>query len=138
MSAEANLAGLYPPVKDQVWDSLKWMPIPVHTISEKEDYLLRQSKYCPRYDYEFQKLLTSQEFQRINKGNAKLYAYLSENTGGGISSLKDAEHLYDVLYIEVRRGRYKWSTCLIVVVVVSMCLYMRRNAHVFAHSLTCL
>ncbi|EZA59943.1 prostatic acid phosphatase [Ooceraea biroi] len=100
MSAEANLAGLYPPVKNQVWDSLKWMPIPVHTVSEKEDYLLRQTKYCPRYDYELQKLLTSPEFLRINKENAKLYDYLTENSGMEISSLKNAEHLYDTLKIE--------------------------------------
>jgi len=101
MSAEANLAGFYPPMKNQIWDGLKWMPIPVHTVSGKEDYLLRQSKYCPRYDYELQKLLTSAPFERINKENAKLYAYLSENAGDEISSLKDVEHLYDILYIEV-------------------------------------
>jgi hypothetical protein len=101
MSAEANLAGFYPPMKNQIWDDLKWMPIPVHTVSGKEDYLLRQSKYCPRYDYELQKLLTSAQFVRINKENTKLYAYLSEKAGDEISSLKDVEHLYDILYIEV-------------------------------------
>lgn len=112
MSAEANLAGLYPPVKNQVWDSIKWMPIPVHTIPENQDYVLKGSKYCPRYDYELEKLLTSPEMERINKENAKLYAYLSENTGDKISSLKTAEHLYDVLYIEVRYEAFYIISCV--------------------------
>ncbi|KAL6262448.1 hypothetical protein P5V15_007534 [Pogonomyrmex californicus] len=100
MSAEANLAGLYPPVKNQVWDNIKWMPIPVHTVPEKEDYVLRASKRCPRYDYELEKVMTSPEMERVRKANAKLYAYLTEHTGDNIFSLKTAEHLYDVLYIE--------------------------------------
>ncbi|TGZ54486.1 prostatic acid phosphatase [Temnothorax longispinosus] len=100
MSAEANLAGLYPPVKAQVWDSLKWMPIPVHTVPEKQDYVLKGSKHCARYDYELEKLLTSPEMERINKANAKLYVYLGENTGDDMSSFRAVEHLYDVLFIE--------------------------------------
>jgi len=101
MSAEANLAGLYPPVKQQVWDTLKWMPIPVHTIPRTQDYILTAGKDCPRYNYELEKLLTSPEMERINKENAKLYTYLSENTGDDISSFKTIEHLFDTLYIEV-------------------------------------
>uniref|UniRef100_A0A3P9NM32 Lysosomal acid phosphatase n=1 Tax=Poecilia reticulata TaxID=8081 RepID=A0A3P9NM32_POERE len=37
MSAEANLAGLYPPKGQQIFQpSLKWQPIPVHTVSFME------------------------------------------------------------------------------------------------------
>lgn len=100
MSAEANLAGLYPPVKDQIWDNIKWMPIPVHTVSEKQDYVLKGSKYCPRYNYELEKVLTSPEMEQINKANAKLYAYLTENTGSKISSLEQVNQLYNILYIQ--------------------------------------
>lgn len=101
MSAEANLAGLYPPVKNQVWDTIKWMPIPVHTVPIELDYILRASKRCPRYDYELKKVLTSPEMERINKKNAKLYAYLTEHSGEEISSLQKVEYLYNILYIEV-------------------------------------
>ncbi|XP_020298442.1 prostatic acid phosphatase-like isoform X2 [Pseudomyrmex gracilis] len=100
MSAEANLAGLYPPVKNQVWDTIKWMPIPVHTVPIELDYILRASKRCPRYDYELEKVLTSPEMKRINKKNAKLYAYLTEHSGEEISSLQKVEYLYNILYIE--------------------------------------
>ncbi|XP_029176246.1 prostatic acid phosphatase-like [Nylanderia fulva] len=100
MSAEANLAGLYPPIKNQIWDDIKWMPIPVHTIPSKEDYVLHATKNCPRYNYEVDKVLSSPEIEHVNKENAQLYAYLTEHTGDKIHSLKELEHLYDILYIE--------------------------------------
>jgi len=39
MSADANLAGLYPPVNNRsIWsEDIKWQPIPVHNIPEEMD-----------------------------------------------------------------------------------------------------
>lgn len=35
MSAEANLAGLYPPEEQQVFNpNISWQPIPVHTVPD--------------------------------------------------------------------------------------------------------
>lgn len=100
MSAESHLAGLYPPIGNEVWDSIKWMPIPVHTIPEDKDNVLAAKKYCPRYDYELRKVLNSPELKKIEKENKKLYAYLTEKTGNKISSLRSVEQLYDTLFIE--------------------------------------
>ncbi|XP_076627533.1 prostatic acid phosphatase [Colletes latitarsis] len=100
MSAEAHLAGLYPPNGGQVWDTIKWMPIPVHTIPENEDYVLAARKYCPRYNYEFDKVLKSPEMKRIDKENKDLYAYLTKKSGNKISSLRTVAELYDILFIE--------------------------------------
>jgi len=38
MSAEANLAGLFPPNGSEVFNpNLKWQPIPVHTVPANEE-----------------------------------------------------------------------------------------------------
>jgi len=38
MSAESNLAGLYPPTPQEMWNStLNWQPIPIHTKPRFED-----------------------------------------------------------------------------------------------------
>lgn len=103
MSAEANLAGLYPPANKQIWDpAIKWMPIPVHTVPMTQDYVLIGKKYCPRYDYEMNKVLQSPEMKRIDEENAQLYDYLSKKSGHKIENLQNIEYLYNTLWIEVR------------------------------------
>lgn len=101
MSAEANLAGLYPPQGKQIWGNIKWMPIPVHTVPEKEDYLLAGKKYCPRYSMELLKVKNSPEIRKINEENADLYKYLVAKSGKKIFDLETLEQLYNTFYIEV-------------------------------------
>lgn len=49
MSAQSNLAGLYPPKGQQVWNKdLLWQPIPVHTVPEEEDRILSSHAICPK------------------------------------------------------------------------------------------
>lgn len=101
MSAEANLAGLYPPRDNQIWDKLMWMPIPVHTIPENEDSLLAGKKNCPRYLNELEKVEDSPEMEKIYKENKELLEYLSDKSGSPINSLSDIEYIYNTLFIEV-------------------------------------
>lgn len=101
MSAEANLAGLYPPSGNQVWDSLKWMPIPVHTIPEKQDNILAGKKHCPRYNTERKNVLNSLKFTQLIRENEKMLNYLTKMAGKKINSLDEIEFLYNTLYIEV-------------------------------------
>ncbi|EFA05605.1 prostatic acid phosphatase [Tribolium castaneum] len=101
MSAEANLAGLYPPKADQVWDpALPWQPIPIHTTPELEDNLLSMKKNCPKYNSLLTQLFKTEFFANISRQNRDLYAYLSKNSGANITSLETLEYLYNTLYIE--------------------------------------
>lgn len=102
MSAEANLAGFYPPKGNQVWDLKNWMPIPVHTIPQDEDSLLAVKKFCDKYNFELQTVLNSQEMKNIDQENSELYLYLSKHSGLSVSSLESLEYLYNTLYIEVK------------------------------------
>lgn len=40
MSAAADLAGLFPPQGNEIWNTdIPWQPIPVHTMPASEDYV---------------------------------------------------------------------------------------------------
>ncbi|XP_014203542.1 prostatic acid phosphatase [Copidosoma floridanum] len=99
MSAESNLAGLYPPFGNQEWDIKRWMPIPVHTTPVEED-MLSGNKYCERYNYELENVNKSPEMVEINKKNEELYKYLSKMSGSSINSLETLLFLYNTLFIE--------------------------------------
>ncbi|KAF5285088.1 hypothetical protein FQA39_LY16777 [Lamprigera yunnana] len=101
MSAESNLAGLYPPVNNQVWNpELNWQPIPIHTVPEKMDYLLAMKKPCDKYKALTIELLNSDEFVKINNQNSDLYSYLSENTGRLVNDPFSLQNIYNILFIE--------------------------------------
>lgn len=101
MSAEACLAGLYPPTAKQIWDqNLMWQPIPIHTEPEIQDAVLAMKKPCRKYDALLQQLLKSQEFRTIDQQLHDLYAYLTKYTGTVIADLINLEYIYNTLYIE--------------------------------------
>lgn len=101
MSAEANLAGLYPPAGGQIWDqNIKWQPIPIHTLPEVEDAVLAMKKKCPKYDLLLRQLKKSQAFKDIDHKLHDLYAYLTKNTGTLVASVQDLEYVYNNLFIE--------------------------------------
>lgn len=101
MSAESNLAGLYPPTKNNQWNTnIGWQPIPVHTVPQTEDALLSSHAECPRY-FELQdELLKSQNFSDIYEENRKLFEYISANAGANVTNVVELDYIYDTLYIE--------------------------------------
>lgn len=101
MSALSNLAGLYPPNKNDTWNkNINWQPIPVHTVLETDDNVLAAKKNCPAYNYALKKLKKSKEFVALDEKYKKLYQYLTEKSGRKIDSLETVQFLYDSLHIE--------------------------------------
>lgn len=101
MSAEANMAGLFSPVADQVWnENLKWQPIPVHTRPVEDDYRLALQKRCDRFLYLFSKSVVDFELEKLVQQNEQLLKYLSNKSGKDISSISDVFFLYDRLDVE--------------------------------------
>lgn len=103
MSALANLAGLYPPTTNEIWnDHLDWQPIPVHTIPRNSDYILSASKNCPKYQVAYQKYLDeSPEVQRIYNEHADIFPELTQLCGANITTITDVFWLYDTYQIEL-------------------------------------
>ena len=67
MSAMSNLAGLYPPKGNQVWNpDILWQPIPVHTRDMANDNLLSSHAECPRFKQLYEEVLESKEIKGMS------------------------------------------------------------------------
>ncbi|XP_056376627.1 prostatic acid phosphatase [Hyla sarda] len=105
MSAQANLAGLYPPVGKQVWNkNITWRPIPVHTVPLSDDHLLSMPlKNCPKY-YKLQnETYKSKEFHDLVNPYKDFINSLQNETGYSSKELNEAYKwwtVYDALLCE--------------------------------------
>lgn len=105
-SAQVNLAGLFNPTKDEIWnDEIRWNPIPVHTVPKDQDYILYGGKDCPKYFDALEKYLKeSAEVQRIYTEYADVFSELSEKSGMNITKLSDVYSLHKVLFTEKKHN----------------------------------
>lgn len=102
MSALSNLAGLFPPKKDQVWnEDLAWQPIPVHTVDVDTDNLLSSHAHCPKFKQLVTDVLNNDEIvKQLNEKYADLYEYVSLNTNANVSNMVEIDYIYDTLFVE--------------------------------------
>lgn len=102
MSAQACLAGLYPPTDEQKWhDEIMWQPISVHTVPAKSDHVLLAGNDCPKFDFYHTKYMKeSLEFQLVYTDSVRKFREWSMNSGLCITSMFDSCLLYDTLVIE--------------------------------------
>ncbi|XP_073992422.1 prostatic acid phosphatase-like isoform X1 [Rhodnius prolixus] len=100
MSAESNLAGMFPPAPAEKWGALNWQPIPVHSFSEDDDKLLAMNAPCKRYEVEYERAMSSPEMVKINEKYKPLYEYLTIHSGKEVDKIHVVEYFYSTLYIE--------------------------------------
>ena len=82
MSALSQLAGLFPPSEDQVFErSLQWQPIPVIDMSERDINILRGlNAYCPEYKKLMDNYHNTEEYIEMSTKYADLLNRISTAT----------------------------------------------------------
>lgn len=105
MSAAHNLAGLFPPSGDQIWNSsLLWQAIPIHTVPWNIDHILYMKRYCAKYEQAYNDYEQSPEIQAILKKNEKLISNLEYYTGQKLQNLEEIKTIYTALLLEKLRN----------------------------------
>ncbi|KAG8126014.1 hypothetical protein E2320_021173 [Naja naja] len=102
MSAEANLAGLYPPEGKQVFNpNITWQPIPVHTVPDYMEKLLRfPLSSCPRYEQLQNETRQMPEYVNMTVQNMEFLKMVANMTGIQDVSLESVWSVYDALFCE--------------------------------------
>lgn len=102
MSASANLAGLYPPTGNQIWNNnLQWQPIPVHVVTSDSDYITNGGVVsCPAYDKAYNEYLQSDQGKKLDRLAQPFYDYLSAALGTPIKDFLSVLLIRDSLYIQ--------------------------------------
>ncbi|KAM4537950.1 lysosomal acid phosphatase-like [Fundulus diaphanus] len=106
MSAEANLAGLYPPKGRQMFrPGLKWQPIPVHTVPQSEERLLSfPLEDCPRYKQLMNETEHTAEFLNVTTAYRDLIELVINKTGLKKASVETVWSVFDTLFCESRHN----------------------------------
>ncbi|TRZ25018.1 hypothetical protein HGM15179_002035, partial [Zosterops borbonicus] len=102
MSAQASLAGLYPPTQGQIWNlRILWQPIPVHSAT----LLYLPFSHCPKYKKLLRETFATGDFQRQFKHYKQLLKFLATHTGYPLKKLTTERiwKLSDTLQYEVNK-----------------------------------
>ncbi|KAG8564601.1 hypothetical protein GDO81_016526 [Engystomops pustulosus] len=114
MSAEANLAGLYPPEGSQVFNpNISWQPIPVHTLPDSEERLLKFPILpCPKYLKLQEETRRSPEYVNKTRDNMEFLQMVANNTGLKDCSLESVWTISDILFCESKHNLSlpSWAT----------------------------
>lgn len=105
MSAQANLAGLFPPTDEERWsDDIHWQPIPVHTVPWRLDHVLSSGRPNLRYEAAREKYLKeAPEIQQILTEHADIFKHLTEKCGEDIETIADVFFLHNTLTFQKSR-----------------------------------
>ncbi|KRZ71703.1 Lysosomal acid phosphatase [Trichinella papuae] len=94
-SAACNLAGLYPSIQPEI--------IPIHTVAEEEDFLLKTGLPCPGYDSAYKKD-SRKVFSKIDKANKDFFKFVAKMSGIRDASTKSIGRLVGALEREIKNN----------------------------------
>ena len=102
MSAQSLLAALFPAEGNRrVASSVGWQPIPVHTIPQSEDILLRgYETNCPRYSELRESDKQTEEYRVVEVKHRNMFKKLENYTGVEAVNLTNIWDLQDTLFVE--------------------------------------
>ncbi|XP_069461545.1 testicular acid phosphatase homolog [Ambystoma mexicanum] len=104
MSAQANLAGLYPPNSSELWNpEIKWQPIPIHTVPVSQDRLLKfPMKDCPRYHELMEETVQLPQYQDKMDAWKDFIKEIANHTGYSVEGTgpRRAWKVYDTLFCQ--------------------------------------
>ncbi|GAB1610523.1 prostatic acid phosphatase-like [Argonauta hians] len=104
MSAYCNLAGLFAPSPDDMWNpDLRWQPVPVHTVPKYQDKLLYMEAQCPQYYHLYTQFLQSQQYHSLMAQYEDLMEYVSLKSGVKPDA-EDVSSLYDNFFCRQRHN----------------------------------
>lgn len=102
MSAESNVAGIFPPIGPEVWkEKLDWQPIPIHPGSEE---IINSVPDCITYYTETSYVMAEAKFLPSGINYTELYEYLTEHSGSTVNSIISAYFIEDDLRLEEAMG----------------------------------
>ncbi|XP_016299408.1 lysosomal acid phosphatase-like isoform X1 [Sinocyclocheilus anshuiensis] len=106
MSAEANLAGMFPPNGSEVFNpDLKWQPIPVHTVPADEEKLLSfPLDDCPRYTQLMNETEKTDIFLNMTETYKAFIEMVKNKTGLEKTNIETIWSVYDTLFCEAKHG----------------------------------
>ncbi|XP_052416668.1 lysosomal acid phosphatase [Carassius gibelio] len=106
MSAEANLAGMFPPNGSEVFNpDLKWQPIPVHTVPADEEKLLSfPLNDCPRYTQLMNETEKTDFFLNMTETYKDFIEMVKNKTGLEKTNIETVWSVYDTLFCEANHG----------------------------------
>uniref|UniRef100_A0A914WZ45 Lysosomal acid phosphatase n=1 Tax=Plectus sambesii TaxID=2011161 RepID=A0A914WZ45_9BILA len=83
MSASANMAGLFEPEGDQLWNKqIRWQPVPIQVVPKENDPMLWTKRPCPAATQLFEDFKkSSSDLRRIEQKYARLLTFLGQKTG---------------------------------------------------------
>ncbi|XP_044759382.1 lysosomal acid phosphatase-like [Coccinella septempunctata] len=131
MTGEATLAGLYPPVGEEIWNNrIRWQPIPVHGSPITQDIETNVLKPCPnKYQVDSDLIFDSPEYPAIIKKYGPLLDYLSKMSGENIT-LPSLYPLFDTLFSEKKLGLPlpKWAEEVYPQILPAVVLYTKMSS----------